>query len=153
MEYDLKPSQEKYAALLARGLTQADAYRQSHAVEGVNPQRISERACKLAAKDQVKARVQALLSEAKVSDLLSAGTAISKLLEDMEGARAAKNWTALASFHRLSLQVLGLLKENIVLTEEERLTDEELIKRLAVGDPGTASMLRNMIGSADEFVQ
>ena len=150
---DLKPADERFAALLAQCLAQTEAYRKSHACEGIAPQTIAERASRLAAKPQVKARVQALLREAKVPDLDSIGEAYKDLLNDIDGARAAKNWTALATMHRIRLQVLGMLKDTVNVTIEQRMSDDELIRRLADGDQDKAALLRQMMGKPDEYLQ
>ncbi|MDX1485239.1 MAG: hypothetical protein R3229_12235 [Alphaproteobacteria bacterium] len=148
---DLKPAQAKFAAMLAQGLSQTEAYRKTHACKGVNAQRIAERASRLAAKPQVIARVQELLREAKILDIDSVGQAHQQLLGDMDSAREAKNWTALASMHRIRMQVLGMIQNSVVVNLEQTLSDEELIKRLADGDPKREEVFREMLIPADTY--
>jgi hypothetical protein len=147
----LKPAQEKFAAYLAQGCEQAEAYRKSHACTGVNPQRIAERACRLAAKAQVKARIRELLAEAKIQDIDSIGATFQQLLEDMEGARQAKNWTALAAFTRIRTQIHGMLHDNLSLNYEQTLTDEQLARRIADGDEKIFAALMEKLGDPDSF--
>jgi hypothetical protein len=109
----LKPADEKFAANLAKGLEQAEAYRKSRDCKGASPQRVAERACRLAAKPQLKARVTELLHEAKIADIDSVGVAYRQLLADMERARADKNHTALAAYSRIRVQVLGMVRDNV----------------------------------------
>lgn len=150
-EIKLTDSQERYCFFRANGETQTTAYAKSHHVTGLAAQTINNRANKLEKRAGIVERINTLVAEKKVSDVLSVGTALTDLLEDMKGAREAKNWTALATFHRLTLQVLGLLKENIVLTEEQRLPDDELIARIAAGNTEMGAALKSMLGSSDAF--
>jgi hypothetical protein len=111
----LKPADERFAAFLARGLEQAEAYRRSRDTKGVSvsPQRIAERACRAGARTQVKARVTELLHEAKIADIDSVGVAYRQLLADMDAARTDKNHTALAAYSRIRVQVLGMVKDAV----------------------------------------
>lgn len=147
----LTEAQERYCVLRAAGETQLTSYARSHVKGGLSNKTLENRAAQLEKRAGVADRIRVLIAEKKVSDVLSVGTALTDLLEDMKGAREAKNWTALATFHRLTLQVLGLLKENIVLSEEQRMTDEELIKRLTQGNSPLARDLALALGKPDAF--
>ena len=149
----LKPADERFAAHLAKGMYQTDAYRKSHDCTGVAPQRIAERASKLAAKPGVKARVQELLREAKVLDIDSVGEAHKAILDAIERASEAKNWTALSSLLKTRAQILGMIKDSMVIAPAEGLSDAQLIDRLAGGDAAKAAMVKKMLGKDDEYVQ
>ena len=148
----LKPADERFAALLAQGLLQAEAYRRSHDCGRINPQRIHERASRLAAKPQVRARVRELLREARVRDIDAAGVAHQQLLEDMDAARKSGNHTALAAYSRLRASILGMVNDGgITLTFTASPSDAELVKRLAGNDPDKANMVQAIAGSADTY--
>ena len=148
----LKPADERFTALLAQGLGQAEAYRRSHDCGRINPQRIHERASRLAAKPQVRARVHELLRDARVRDIDAAGVAHQQLLEDMEAARKAGNHTAMAAYSRLRASILGMVNDGgFALTIAATLSDAELVKRLAGNDPDKAKMVQAIIGSVDTF--
>ncbi|MQA65025.1 MAG: hypothetical protein GEU76_03855 [Alphaproteobacteria bacterium] len=151
----LKPAHEKFAVLLAKGLNQADAYRGSHNCDGLTNQRIGERASKLAARGPIKARVRALLRQAKVSDLDSVGQAFKDILKDIEEARQAKNWTAVAQMSRLRVQCHGMiLDKGMILSPTADMTDAQLITRIAGGDEELAARIKFILGPGeDEFRQ
>jgi hypothetical protein len=147
----LKPAHEKFAVLLAKGLNQTEAYRESHNTEGLTNQRISERASKLAARGPIKARVRELLRQAKVSDIDSVGQAFNDILKDIEEARQAKNWTAVAQLSRLRVQCHGMiLDKGMILAPGSDMTDAQLIARIAGGDEEVAARLRFVLGPGDD---
>ena len=147
----LTPAQEAYCVHRANGFDKVNSYTQSHSIKGVSQKAIAQRANRLDNNVDVIERVRVLVSEKNLGDCLSVGAALTALLKDMEGAREAQNWTALSSFHRLCLQCLGLLKENLILTEEQRMPDEELIKRVAGGNTALGRELSLALGSKDAF--
>ena len=148
---NLKPGDERFAACLALGMNQSQAYRNSHECKTVTPAQLNTRASKLAKKDSIRERVQALVNEAKVADLDSIGRAYKALLDDMAAAKEAKNWTALATFHRMRLQVLGMLTDNLTVTVEQSMSDDELAKRIAGDDPVLLAQLKRTMGNADDY--
>lgn len=149
----LFPNEEAFARACLKH-NQSDAYRLTHSPEVVKrlkPEEINKRASDLANKPAVQRRVRALLDESKIQDLESIGHAFSELLTDLTAARTAKNWTAVAAFQRLKLQVLGMLKEIVMLSPEQTLSDEEIIKRLAGNNPALRAALAAKIGTEDRF--
>ena len=149
----LTPQQADFAAYLAKGLSQAEAYRRSHTLRGASMKSIHERGSRLAQRVEIRARVQALLREAKISDIHSVGQAMRDLLNDINAAREASNWTALASLTKTRTQVLGMIKESMIISPAEGLSDIQLIERLAGGDAAKAAMVKKMLGKDDEYVQ
>jgi hypothetical protein len=145
----LKPADASFAAWLARGHEQASAYRKSRDCAGISPQRVAERACRLAVKEQVKARVSELLSEAKVADIDSVGRAHADLLADLAAARAAENWTAVAALTRTRTSILGMVRDNLHVSYEASLSDDQLVKALAGEDAALAITFRKMLRIKD----
>ena len=96
----LTAKQEKFAALLAKGYTQSGAYRAAYNATDMKDATIHQEACRLAHNPLVAARVRELLDAVRISDLDSAQRAFRDLLEDIEAARQAGNWTALAALTR-----------------------------------------------------
>jgi hypothetical protein len=141
----------EFAALVAAGMTQAQAYRETHRVSGVSPQRIAERACRLAAKAQVQARINELIRASNIQDLDTAGRAFADLLTQIKAATEAKNWTAVAALMRLRLQCHGILRDHLVMSEESRLSDDELCRKLAGGNEQLAQQLRTLLAPANAF--
>ena len=132
--------------LLISGLNQSDAYRQAFKARELESSRIHDRASKLFAKPRVQARVRQLLDHANIQDLDSVGRAFADLQADIKRAKELDNMTAVAQLQRLRLQVLGMLKENVSLTVEQRSDDDSLIKRIAGDDADLAESLRRRLG-------
>jgi hypothetical protein len=62
-EDGLTPKQAKFAANLAEGMSQAEAYRGAYDAENMAPETIHAHASRLAKRDKVAARVDALIAE------------------------------------------------------------------------------------------
>src|SRR5262249_16605392 len=113
--------------------------------------RAAERASRLAKKPQVVARVQELLRQSTVRQIDSVGQAHADLLADMEAARAAENWTALAAFTRTRASILGMIKDSMSFTVESQMSGDALIKQIAADDPELAALLRRRMGNMAAF--
>ena len=149
----LFPAEEVFARACIKH-NQSDAYRLAHSTEHCNrltKEQINDKASKMAAKPAVVARVRQLLDESKIQDLESVGHAFQELVADLAGARVAKNWTAVAAFQRIKLQVLGMLKETVLLNMEQTITDEELVKRVAGTNPALATALKASLGKEERY--
>ena len=97
--------------------------------------------------------MRGILDDAKIQDLESVGAAFTQLMADIDAARTAKNWTAVAALSRIKLQMQGFLKETIVLAPEQMLTDEQLIERVTKGDTRLAALLLASVGREDAYRQ
>ena len=82
--------------------------------------------------------------------MLSHGEYLADLLADLASARAARNWTAVGALQRLVGQAIGTLSQTLTVNDE-RFSDDELIERLALGDPELAAMLRRKLANKDAF--
>lgn len=142
---NLNANQERFAGLLAVGYSQADAYRECFKTKGRSDGAIGVAASKLANHPVIKARAQAIVGELNISSIDSANQAVIELIQDIRQCREDKKWSALAQFTRLRLQIHGILKENINITDEQRLTDEQLVQRIAKGDKSTERLLGSIL--------
>ncbi len=142
----LKPKEARWAALVAQGLSQSDAFRQSHDVLRMKPESIHVAASKLAAKPKIQQRIRDLLKQAHVQDIVTQGEVVKFILEGRERAIMAGNSTAEAAFTLQLTKVTGMNRESVLVGAEKSETDDELVARLSGGDAHKATMLRSIIG-------
>ena len=147
----LTAKQERFAALLAQGYTQAGAYRASYDAKNMKDATVHQEACRLARDPNVAARLRELLEDARISDLDNAQRAFLDLLQDIESARSAENWTALAALQRMRMTYHGLLKDRVIMEHHGPAHDEEIIKAIAGDNERLAAMLRDHLGSDEHF--
>ena len=148
----LTVKQGKFAALVARGLNYSDAYAQVFQYKRMSQKTVNEKASRLAADGKVRARIRAILEEARVADVDDAAVAFNDLLRHLRKAEEVENWTAVASFDRLRLQHHGLLKADVPV-DTGAVRDRELIAALAGEDPEKLAALRLIMGSDEVFVR
>ncbi len=141
----------KAAALCAQGFSQSEAYRQATGTTRAKPETVHKRASDMFKRAHVQGRVRELLRLAKVQDIESAGESYAKMLEDMEAARADQNHNAVMGYTRIKMQAHGMLRDNVSMTMESSLSDEDLIQRMAGDDPAKLAVLRTMLGAKDTF--
>ncbi len=99
----------------------------------------------------VQGRVRQLLQLAKVQDIQSVGESYAKMLEDMEAARTDQNHNALVGYTRIKMQAHGMLRDNLSMTMESSLSDEDLIQRMAGDDPAKLAALQTILGAPEGF--
>ena len=143
---ELNGKQAEFCRLVASGHNASDSYRLSHDATRQRPTSVHVAACKLMAKPKIQQRVRELLREARVEDVCSVGEHMAHILEDREAAKADSNHTAVAAFDRTLATILGMTSNTLVLAAEKSETDEQLIARLAQGDPVKETHLRALIG-------
>ena len=149
----LFPNEEAFARACLR-MNQSDAYRAAHSHERMkrlSNEVINVRASRMATNPKVAERVRQLVDEAKIQDLETVGHAFQELCSDLALARTLKNMTAVAAFQRIKLQVLGMLKETVLLNMEQTITDEELVKRVAGTNPALATALKASLGKEERY--
>jgi hypothetical protein len=91
-----------------------------------------------------------LYREAKKSTILSHGEWLAMMIDAFHQSMAEGNKTAAASFGRLMGSGIGALNENLKITDS-RLSNDQLLDRLAGQDPELAAMLRNRLQARDSF--
>ena len=103
--------------------------------------------CKLEARLNVKQRIVEHLKTLKPADLDSPGRSYGDLLEFIEMAKGAKNYTALAQLQRLRLDVQGLLKSSAGdRTAYSSISDESLLEKLAGTNLELRKELQKILG-------
>ena len=132
---ELTPREAQAAAYRAQGMSQSDAYRKAYNCRRAQQKTIHEKASRLFARDRVRTRVRELLRQARVEDIDSIGQAFDHLLRLLGKAEDDGNYNAAAQLMRQRLQAHGILRDRVVLTAESRLTDAQLVERLAGEDP------------------
>lgn len=142
----LSVKQARFAALVAQGSTYSDAYRATHPRSRVKGNSLYVEASKLAALPNVRRRLNELLSQAKVEDMISAPRMLEWLWRGLEASFNAENFTAFANLLRQGNQIVGILKNELIVSGEKALTDQELIERMAGGDKKRARMLKSIFG-------
>ncbi len=99
----------------------------------------------------VRGRVHELLRLAKVTDIETVGESYAKMLEDMEAARTDGNHNAVMGYTRIKMQAHGMLRDNVSMTMESSLSDEDLIQRMAGDDPAKLAALQTILGAPAGF--
>lgn len=139
----------RFAALLAQGHSQAEAYRivrpRSRKWDAAT---LHTRASRLAARDQVRARVRELQRQANVTDILNAGQWMAQTALLLEKAQVDGNLNAAQALNRQLGQACGALTANIVINQYDNQDDAAVIERLSRGDAGLAAMLAKVMGKA-----
>ena len=147
----LTPREAKACLYRVQNMTQSDAYRKAFNKPRASAKTVNEKACRLFARPATQAWVRDLLQAAKVQDLLSAGAWLDQLKADVATARADGNHNAVMNGTRLLGQALGVLKDTVNVSVEQRASDSELIDQLAKDDPNLAAAFRKSLGAADTF--
>lgn len=148
---ELTPQEARAAVYRAQGMSQSDAYRRAYNVRRAQPKTVHEKASRLFARDRVRARVRELLRQARVEDIDSVGEAFDHLLRLIQKAETDGNLNAAAQLMRQRLQAHGILRDRVVLSAESQLTDQQLIEKLAGGDPARIAAARVLLGAGDSF--
>jgi len=141
---------DRFAACIARGMTQSDAYRHIRPRSRKWPDNsVAASATAFAKKELVVSAIDAALRNANVNDIISIGkwTAQTALL--LKKAEEAGNLNAAQALNRQQGQACGALRENIVINQYDKQDDQAIIERLAKGDPAVAAMLHKVIGKPD----
>ena len=131
----LTEKQEAFARALAEGATNADAYRKAFGAEGYAPRTLHSKACALAARDDIKVRVNAFVGEKRAKAQLVSERVSDRvwrnvwaIIEDPETPPAAK-----VSALQLAAKAGGMLVDRVetrsLNTPED--IERELKERLA----------------------
>lgn len=146
----LTPQQERFAALVAQGVSQSDAYREVADVEpDTKPESIWQSASKVAADPKVRSRIRELTEGLQLADIISVQAWFQRVAEDTELARAKGNMTAAMSGHRIIGQALQALRDGVNVNVGNEISDDALILRLTNGDPDKTKMLKAIVGKDD----
>ena len=143
---ELTAKQARFALLRARGYTKSGAYREAYGAVRMNAHSVAEEARRLCEIPLISRTIDEHLKEARLEDITTTQQILRRMLDHQEMAREAGNLTALAALDKTLCQVFGMTSQKLVLSPEKSETDEQLIKRLAEGDPVKETHLRALIG-------
>ena len=148
--YEVTEQEAEFCKLRSQGHYQSDAYRLAFDRPRMKQTSIIEAASRLSKKPQCVAMMKELFVTVKKSVLLSAAAHLDSVLTDLQSARDAENWTAVSSLQRIAGQAIGNLSETINIGDD-RMSDEQLLDRLAAGNPELAASLKRAIGGRETF--
>lgn len=147
----MKGREIEFSSLIALGMNPSDAYKRAFRAKRVTADVIAKRADRLCKEQRIIDRVAMCVAELKLEQIDSLGKAYRDLLDSLDKCLDAKNYAAYFSGMRLRLQCLGMLKDNINITSEQKMTDEQLLDRLGSKDPELKGKLRLVVGSGDAY--
>ena len=134
-ETGLTEKQERFAALLADGMSNAEAYRMAYNAEGMKPHTIWSEACKLAQHPGVSARVDAILLEKRQRNSMASLKASDRVwknvwrLAEGENVPPSVQQAALA----LAAKMAGMLTDQVRVenvSADSKSIEQELLERL-----------------------
>ena len=140
----------EFCRLRSCGSNQSDAYREAFHKTRATQKSIVESASRLSRRPQVVSMMRELFATAKKSALLSAAGHLDSVLADLQAAREDRNWTAVSSLQRIAGACIGNLSETLNIGDQ-RMSDDQLIDRLAGDNPEAAEMLRKIVGGRATF--
>jgi hypothetical protein len=151
-KHGLTAKQERFAVAYAcRGMTKSDAYRLAYNTNKMEDKTVYEAACRLSKDSKMIARINVLLDEMQVEDIVSGQQILRMMLDDRELAReSGLPGVAVQAGDRL-MRHKALLTDRVVSSREGAGLDEDIVKTLARGDARKERMLRQIIGSDDAF--
>lgn len=134
-----------------KAMTQSEAYRQAYETSNMDEKTVWEAASRLFSNSKVAARVNELLGEMQIDDIVSG----QKILKRMEvvaetAAQTGQLGVAMQANDRL-MRHKALLTDRVLTSREGAGLDEDIVKTLAQGDPRKERQLRAIIGSDDAF--
>ena len=147
----MKAREIEFSSYIALGMDPSDAYKRAFRAKRVTAPVIAQRANRLCNEQRIIDRVALCVGELKLEQLDSLGKCYRDLLDSLEQCKKAQQWASYFSGMRLRMQCQGMLKENINITSEQRMTDAQLAERLGKADPELKGKLRLVMGSSDAY--
>ena len=142
----------RFAALIAQGATQADAYRAvKRGINSMEPSTVWSAASTFAARPLVRERIKALLSEARLQDIVGVQEWLVGTVHLRDKAESAGNWNAVQALNRQIGLSNGGLQDKMQLVGPDK-SDDALINELAPDNPEMQAQLRALIGQ-DSFTK
>lgn len=138
-------NQEMFARLWCQGYSNTDAYALAYDNE-MTPEQQAVEAHGLLKNPKIVALCTEILKAAKLEEIDNPQKAFRDLMQDIDGARDDKNWSAVMAGHDKRLKAWGMLKDRQIIENVESMSDEQLVKELAGDDPEKQEMARALIG-------
>ena len=146
----IKAQEQRFAALIAKGYTQTDAFKEIRPrCKAWKAKSITDKASEFAKRVGVQAAVREALRASKLSDIDSVPEWHGRVQSDIEKAREDGAHASVMTGNRMIGQSLGAVQQNVVLDATSLMDDAAIINRLAGGDEHKAAILRAIIGSED----
>lgn len=148
----LTRQRERFCQLIARsGLNAADCYAQAN-----NIRRKSRDFCASAANTWlnvplIRERISAIQASVDWDQIEPKWKVYRQLVELYEKCVNAEAWAAAAKVIELKLKALQMLSDKILIDDMRKVSDDELIKRLAASDPVAQRILKDAMGVKDSF--
>ena len=108
-------------------------------------------AAKLWKNPEVQDYIAKLEAEAKERNNIVQDELITRLRETYKNAKEAGQFTACNRAVELEAKMGGFLKEQVRINSMDTISDEDLIKELAKGDPKKAAALQEILGAPEGF--
>jgi hypothetical protein len=151
-KYGLTKRQDDFAVAYAtRGLSASDAYRQAYSCGKSTDAAIWVSASRLLANPKVQLRIEGLLEQLDLHQILKVGKQTRDTIKHRDMAVVAGNWTAAASYDRQLNEMFKALVSRVEISDHR--DPEKLIDSLAQGDAEVEAALRKIIGSASGFTK
>jgi hypothetical protein len=142
----LTSQEAKYCVFRARGASQRSAYEQAFPKSRANDNSIDTIASRLEKRVEIHSRIRELLKASKAADLISQGEWTAWVTDIAREAHAAKQYAAAGSLVRLLGQANGTLKEHGLGQSHLGFSEENLLERLAAGNPALKAQLAALLG-------
>jgi hypothetical protein len=146
----LTAKQATFVGGIAHGMSAKDAYRIAYDTDAEDTA-VRADAAKLKRNPAVALALRELLRSRRLQDLDSIGELISDTKEDRLAAKESGAHAAVAAFDRMRGNWLGIERQTLILRPESLMSDEELIERLAGGDPIRREAARTLLGAPEGF--
>lgn len=143
----IKALEIKFAHCIARGMTQADAYRTIKPRSRKWPnQNVAEAASTYAAKQSVKDEIKSAIRAMQMTEILTSSEWMKTTLLLLEKARSEGNLNAAQALNRQLGQATGALSNNVSVNIYDSMDDASLIERLTKDNKALARDLTKILG-------
>jgi len=141
---------DRAITLWLSGHTPERAYNLAFRPRG-DPDKRNSMAYEWFARQSVAERTEQLRDAAHISNLDNVGSYLHDLLSAINETRDQKQWTAFSALMRQRQQTLGLARMDISVSVEHRMSDEQLVSKIAGDNKEVAAVLRAQLGTNHGF--
>ena len=143
----IKALEIRFAHCIARGMTQADAYRTiKPRCKKWDNQNVAEAASTYAAKQTVKDEVKNAIRAMQMQEILTSSEWMKTTLRLIEKAENEGNLNAAQALNRQLGQATGALSTNVAVNIYDTMDDTALIERLTKDNKGLGAQLIKLLG-------
>lgn len=143
----IKALEIRFAHCIARGMTQADAYREIKPRSRKWPnQNVAEAASTYAARQSVKDEVKNAIRAMQIQEIHTSSEWMKNTLELLEKAIDEGNLNAAQALNRQLGQATGALNSNVSVNIYDTMDDEALVRRLVKDNSKLGDQLSHLLG-------